>query len=140
MLYYMELDPSKEFLEINEVKNIDRLSKIMKVSWGDLNYYLNGDDKPVERLPSGMIVPFIKRNGKVYIISYFKEIIEGKNYSYMSRNILKEVEHGLKYEKIKPRYIKEKKEEVVDNKVDTSCIREPKFIKKEGIDKYDRKD
>jgi len=124
MLYYMELDKDKEFLEIHEVKNLDHLSRELKIAWGDLNYYLNGDDHPVEILPCGVKMPFVMKSGKLYMISYYDKIINGLNYSYMSRKVYNDVDFMNEFRTIRPTSNKGKAKEVKEksNKVSTDII------------------
>lgn len=86
MIYYIELDKDKEFLEVHEVKNLHNLSRELKISWGYLNYYLN--DYSCESLPYGLPMPYIKNNNKMFVISKYKEIIDNKNRSYVSKEII----------------------------------------------------
>jgi len=98
MLYYVELDETKEFLEIHEVKNIHNLSKQLKVAWGYLDYYLSDNYSD----PNGRSMPFIKKSIKkvgsinkkvlkIYLISHIKQWIEMKNTRFMSKNIMDEL-------------------------------------------------
>lgn len=91
MLYYVKIDKDKDVLEVMESKNIHNLAKELKMSWGDLNYYLNGDDKEVQWLPCGIIMPLIKRNGDMYLVSYLKGWIEMKNYNGMSKKVYNDI-------------------------------------------------
>jgi len=125
MLYYLELDKNKEFLEVKEAPNIHNLSKALKIAWGDLNYYLNGNDHPVKWLPCGQIMPFIKRNGKMYRISYYDKIINMENYSFMSREVYKDIEFMNQYGTVKATSSKQSVKEIKDEqKVSTNIITE----------------
>ena len=90
MLYYVELEKEKELLEIKEASSIDELSRLLKTSWGNINEYLNGDSYPTVKLDAGVNIPFIQKKS-LYLISYYKEIIEDRNYRYMSLNVINEL-------------------------------------------------
>lgn len=122
MLYYVELDKEKEFLEIHEAKNIHNLSKDIKVSWGNLDYYLNGTDRPVQWLPCGSTMPFIKNNGKLYRISYYKQIIEKENYRYMSRKVYADLEFMNQFGTVKPTSNRGEVKKIKENDFDTEII------------------
>ena len=93
MLYYMELDRDKEFLEIHEVKNIYALVKITKINWKTIDDYLNGTDVYRPRLVCGLPKPLIKKiKRKLYMVSYFKEIMNMRNSRYMSRVVMDELD------------------------------------------------
>lgn len=98
MVYYMEIDASLEKLEIHECKNIHQVSKAIKISWVDINHYLNGTDTPVVMLNCGVIMPFIKRSGRMYLISYYKKIMEDRNYPWMSADVIEELTFMNDYE------------------------------------------
>lgn len=91
MLYYVKLEKNQDVLDIQESPSINNLAKRLKMSWGDLNYYLNGTDREVKWLPCGIIMPLIKRNGNIYLISYLKGWIEMKNYPGMSNDIINDI-------------------------------------------------
>lgn len=99
----MELDESKELLEIKQVKNLHKLSKIIKSSWGDLNDYLNGGNRERRYLNCGVPMPFIKRGLKhIYLISENEEWIKMKNRRYISREIMEDLRFIGKYTDITP--------------------------------------
>lgn len=100
MVYYLELDPSKKILEVHECKNIHQAALATDISWLDVNNYLNGTDKPVVWLTCGIQMPFIKKSGKMFIISYFKEIIDDRNYPWMSNKVLEELKYMDQYEDV----------------------------------------
>ncbi len=85
MIYYMELDKDKEYLEIHEVKNIHNLSLIMKASWGDIKYFL--EEYECDILPCGKSIPFIKKGGKMWFISDSREYLQINNTRYMSKEV-----------------------------------------------------
>ena len=93
MLYYIELDKNKEFLEVHETKNIYTLCLELKVNWNDVNTYLNGTDEEVKRLRCGVPMPFVRRkNSKMWLISYHREIIDMRNSRYISREVYNDIE------------------------------------------------
>lgn len=92
-LYYMEVDKNKEYLEIHEAKNIRDLSSKLKISGGDLKEYLHGNDEMIKKLDCGITMPFIKRNRKMYMISYYKDYLELKNTPYISKKIVKDISY-----------------------------------------------
>ena len=92
MLYYIKLDPESDTLEVNEVKNIHQLSKATKISWAEIDTFLNGTSEPVEWLGQCSIpFPYIKKSGDMYYFSYYKSIIEKRNYENMSRDVINEL-------------------------------------------------
>lgn len=89
MLYYVKLDRKKEFLEIKSVKNIHQLTKEIKINWVNIKEYL---EVRSEILNCGVRMPFIKKQNKeMYLISEVKGYLELKNWSYMSRDVLREI-------------------------------------------------
>lgn len=113
MLYYMKVDKGKEYLDIIEVTSIDKLSKELKVSWGDLNDYLNNNGD-AQWLSCGIRMPFIKNNFKdIYIISTSKEWIEYKNTRYLSIEIMNDLIELSKYVHIYPTVKKNRKKREV---------------------------
>ena len=89
MLYYVKLDESLDTLTIHEAKNIHQLNKAIKVSWTEIDSFLNGTGMPVEYIGNtGMPFPYIKKSGMMYYFSKYKEIIEKRNYSGMSKEVI----------------------------------------------------
>jgi len=101
MIYYIKLDEDSCTLDINQVKNIHQLSKKIDVSWVEINRWLNGTDRPIEWLAECMIpFPYIKKSGDCYYFSYFKPIIEKRNYKWMSKKVIEELKHMNEFAEI----------------------------------------
>ena len=96
MLYYIELDRDRDFLDVHETKNIHTMCVELSINWNDVNAYLNGTDEEVKRLSCGVPMPFIKRKkGKIinmWLISYHREIIDMRNTRYISREVYNDIE------------------------------------------------
>ena len=102
MIYYIKLDEEAETLEVKQVKNIHQLAQAIKVAWIEVNNFLNGTDKPTQWLGGcTMTFPYIRKNGECYYFSYYKPIIEGKNYKWMSREVISELRFMNEFEDVK---------------------------------------
>lgn len=94
-LFYVKLDRSKQFLEIKEARNIHHLSKTLKLGFDTIKNYLNGS---AEILNCGVKMPLISSRSKdVYLISEYRDWIEMKNYSYMSREVIDDIAFRMSY-------------------------------------------
>ena len=92
MIYYIKLDEGLDTLKVGKVKNIHQLNKAIKISWIEINDFMNGTDMPIQWVGNtGMPFPYIKRSGDMYYFSIYEQIIDKRNYKGMSREIISEL-------------------------------------------------